>query len=174
MRRSMQVLHCADHNEPQVPVLNVRISAFHPKCCLRWEMPQEKDNQRVPKKIPWHWKTKVVYSVLQVIGDFFILHTRCEWKKFCIHEEGRIATARFRIKNNIKQHQRLLHQCDTGLMDLLFYADWIWLSWIVRLLSITIIVWQFPARPEEISFSVESINTSFFHPRHTLSILFCS
>ena len=171
MRRSMQVLHCADHNEPQVPVLNV---------CISDEMlPPLRDatGKRQPtssKKDPLALENKVVYSVLQVIGDFFILHTRCEWKKFCIHEEGRIATARFRIKNNIKQHQRLLHQCDTGLMDLLFYADWIWLSWIVRLLSITIIVWQFPARPEEISFSVESINTSFFHPRHTLSILFCS
>ena len=171
MRRSMQVLHCADHNEPQVPVLNVRISSEM--------LPPLRDatGKRQPtssKKDPLALENKVVYSVLQVIGDFFILHTRCEWKKFCIHEEGRIATARFRIKNNIKQHQRLLHQCDTGLMDLLFYADWIWLSWIVRLLSITIIVWQFPARPEEISFSVESINTSFFHPRHTLSILFCS
>ena len=71
----MQVLHCADHNEPQVPVLNV---------CISDEMlPPLRDatGKRQPtssKKDPLALENKVVYSVLQVIGDFFILHTRCE------------------------------------------------------------------------------------------------
>lgn len=37
-------------------------------------------------------------------------------------------------------------------------------------LSITIIAWHFPARAEETSFSVSSINTFFFLSDHTLSI----
>lgn len=126
----MQNLHYVDHNEPQVPALNIRI--FHQKCRLRWEMPHGQ-----PMAMGSNWSFGIGkwsrISVLQNTGEFFILHTKREWKKFCIHEERRIATARFRVKNNIKQHQWILHRRDTRLMDILFYADWIWLSCIVRL-----------------------------------------
>lgn len=71
----MQALRCANRNEPQVPVLNVRISS---EMLPPLRDATRKDNQRVPKKDPLALENKAVYSVLHVIGDFFILHTRCE------------------------------------------------------------------------------------------------
>lgn len=71
------------------PVLLLNIRVSHPRRRLRWEMAQGQPTG--PKKILWNWKWSRI-PVLQNTREFFILHTRREWKTFCIHEDRRIVS----------------------------------------------------------------------------------